>query len=375
MTSTCRSPVPNKVAELSDLFESISIGRAVASNRIAMAPMTNKQSNADGTLADAEIDWLVQRARGGFATVITGAWAIAPEGRVWRGQASIYTDAQAEALVPLGERMREAGSVGIVQLIHGGSRYSPHESQTDRGVSASGGDNWRAATDSDIERLIEAHRTAALRVEAAGLSGVEVHAAHGFLPAQFISRTGNVRTDGWGGPLVQRARFVRHVVRAIRQAVSPGFVVGVRLSPEDHRHGIVLHETAEIAGWLAEDGADYIHLSLGDAFATSEVDPAVHPLTAIREAVPRRVRIVAAGGIRNPNDARQVLRLGADVVALGTAAILDPDWASRAQDSAWTPAKPPFSRDEMGRVGVTDPLFEYLNEGWPDLIAQSPTNG
>lgn len=361
--------MPNRVIDLS---EAISIGGVMASNRIAVAPMTNKQSNADGTLAKAEIDWLMQRAHGGFGTVITGGWAIAPEGRVWQGQAAIYTDRHAESLVPLGERMREAGSLGIVQLIHGGSRYSPHEAQTE-GVSASAGENWRAATDSDIERLIEAHRSAALRVEAAGLPGVEIHAAHGFLPAQFISRTGNVRTDKWGGTLSHRARFVRHVVRAIREAVSPSFIIGIRLSPEDSRHGIVLDETARIAGWLAEDGADYIHLSLGKALAPSESDPAVHPLAVIRKAVPRQVRIVAAGGIWNAGEARQVLRLGADIVALGTAAILNPDWAGQAEDSNWTSAMPPFSRDDLARVGVTAPFIEYLNEGWPELVVAGDT--
>lgn len=355
-----------------DLFDAISLGRTVAPNRIAMAPMTNKQSNDDGTLTDAEIEWLVQRARGGFGTVITGGWAIAPEGRVWEGQASVYSARHAESLLALGQQMREAGSLGIVQLIHGGSRYSPQEAQSE-GVSASAGENWRAATESDIERLIEAHQTAAQHVEAAGLSGVEIHAAHGFLPAQFISRTGNVRTDQWGGTLSNRARFLRHVVRAIRAVVSPSFVVGVRLSPEDRRHGIILDETAIITAWLAEDGADYIHLSLGNALA-AESDPLRHPLAVIRNAVPREVRILAAGGIWNPSEARQVLRLGADIVALGTAAILNPDWAANADDRDWTAVGPPFSHDELSRVGVTQPFFEYLNEGWPELVAQSSTN-
>lgn len=362
--------MPNSVKDLSD---AIALGRTVASNRIAMAPMTNKQSNPDGTLADAETEWLVQRARGRFGTVITGGWAIAPEGRVWAGQASVYSYRHAESLAALGRQLREAGSLGIVQLIHGGARYSPQQSQTE-GVSASAGENWRAATEGDIERLIEAHRTAAQHVEAAGLSGVEIHAAHGFLPAQFISRTGNVRTDQWGGSLSNRARFLRHVVRAIRAVVSPNFVVGVRLSPEDTRHGIVLHETASIAAWLAEDGADYIHLSLGTALSPSEFDPAVHPLAVIRDALPREIRIVAAGGIRNPDEAHQVLRLGADIVALGTAAILDPDWAARAADPSWTPTRPPFSPDELARRGVTPPFLEYLQEGWPELVAQPRRN-
>lgn len=350
-----------------DLNKPIAIGGTTVKNRIAMAPMTNKQSDPDGTLFGAEIDWLVRRAHGGFGMVITGGYAIAPEGRIWHGQASVYADEHTAPLADLGRQIIPTGTLGIVQLIHGGSRYSPDITQ-EQGFSASAGDMWREATEVDIEQVIDAHRRAALMVQAAGLSGIEVHAAHGFLPAQFISRTGNVRMDRWGGDLEGRSRFVREVVRTIRGAVPPEFVIGVRLSAEDSRHGIDLHETAKIAGILADDGMDYLHVSLPDALAPSKSDPTRHPLDIIKPALPADVPVLAAGGIWTPDQAAELLDRGADVVALGLAAIFNPEWPTLAQDADWAPARPPFTRRQLAEVAVTAPFIDYLAEGWPGIV-------
>ncbi|NQX13407.1 NADH:flavin oxidoreductase [Microbacteriaceae bacterium VKM Ac-2855] len=353
-----------------DLTESITLGGRTAINRIAVAPMTNKQSSENGTLSEVEIEWLMKRARGGFGSVITGAWAIAPEGRVWSGQAALYTAEQAAPLGELGRQMATTPALGIVQLIHGGSRYTPDVAGPG-GFSASEGSSWRGATESEIREVIDAHRRAALRVQAAGLAGIEVHAAHGFLPAQFLSFTDNRRQDGWGGGLEGRSRFVREVVRAIRDAVRDDFIIGVRLSPENPRHGIELHETAQVAAKLADDGADYLHFSLGDAFAMSEADPSRHPLSILRAALPECVRIVAAGKIRTPADATAVLGFGADIVAVGYAAIFDPSWPQAATDVNARPVQPPFTPAQFAEVGVSAPFVEYLREGWPEAVRDS----
>lgn len=353
---------------MTDLTAPITLGSVTAANRIALAPMTNKQSHPDGTLSGAEIAWLAQRARGGFGTVITGAYAVAPEGRVWHGQAGVYAAAHQPALARLARELVTSGSVGIVQLIHGGARFTPQIARAE-GVSASAGPTWRQATETDIQRLLLAHRTAALRVESAGLHGVEVHAAHGYLPAQFLSRTQNLRTDGWGGSLPGRARFLRETVRTIRASVGDDVLIGVRLSPEDERHGIDIDETAQVAGWLAEDGANYLHLSLRPALAYSQKHPAEHPLDVIKRALPWPVPVMAAGGIWTPQDARQVMELGADLVAIGQAAIYNPDWAAHAAEQNWEPGRPPLTVGQLAQVGVTTPFAEYLRAGWPGSVA------
>lgn len=349
------------------LGDPIALGGRTAANHLALAPMTNKQSHSDGTLSSAEIEWLTRRARGGFGTVITGGWAISPEARVWAGQAALYEGRSAAPLAELGHHLSAAGALGIVQLIHGGSRYSPEQAGRE-GLSASAGPGWREASERDIVDVINAHRVAAEAVATAGLAGVEVHSAHGYLPAQFLSPTENLRTDSWGGDLAGRSRFLRASVRAIRAAVPSGFVVGVRLSAEDRHRGITLEDTAQVAAWLVEDGMDYLHLSLGDALASSRADPSRHPLDVIRPAVPADLPIIAAGSIKTPSEARQLLRRGADVAALGLAAISEPAWPRLAAEPGWTPAPPPHSPEQLAAVGVTAPFLAYLREGWPDLF-------
>lgn len=176
-----------------------------------------------------------------------------------------------------------------------------------------------------------------------------------------------------GGDLAGRSRFLREVVRAVRAATGPEFVVGVRLSPEDERHGIFLAETADAGAVLAQHGVDYLHLSLGDALARSSSDPALHPLEVIRAAVTSQVAIVAAGSVWTPEQAGQVVELGADLVALGLAGIVNPDWPTHARDPQWSPARPPRSADQLAAAGVTAPLLAYLREDWPDFVRQGPS--
>lgn len=353
---------------MADLAEPVSLGSAQLINRIAMAPMTNKQSHEDGTLSGTEIAWLARRAEGGFGAIITGGYAVSPEGRVWDGQAGVYSDDHIVPLARLATALAPTSTPGIVQLIHGGSRFTP-EIAREPGISASAGHHWRAATDQDIERLLDAHRSAALRVQAAGLQGIEIHSAHGFLPAQFISPTENTRTDRWGGDLAARARFLRTLVQTIRSAVDPDFVIGVRLSPEDARRGIALEETATIAGWIARDGIDYLHLSLRNALTSSDAHPSPHPLKVIRPMVPSGVRLMVAGKLWTPIEAQLALTLGADLVALGQAAIHHPDWPRHMATPEWAPAPLPTTSARLAESGVGAPFLRYLRENWPETVA------
>src|SRR4029077_13813122 len=127
--------------------------------------------------------------------------------------------------------------------------------------------------------------------------GIELHGAHGYLLSQFLSATYNRRDDRWGGSLEHRARLLREPPRAVRAAVPAGFVVGVRLSPEDrgNARGLDLDESLQVARWLADDGADFIHLSLWDATRNTAKRPSEHPLPLFRDAVPRDVALVACG--------------------------------------------------------------------------------
>jgi len=341
---------------------------ARATNRLVLAPLTNGQSNDDGILGDDELRWLARRARGGFGTVETCASHVSRSGKAFDGQLGCFDDSLLPGLTRLASAVRSAGALALVQLHHGGAR-SPSRLTGVQPISASefreerpDFELPRAATSDEIEGIVDDFATAARRVEQAGFDGVEIHGAHGYLLCQFRSRELNLRTDAWGGPLEGRARLVCEVTRRIRASVGSRFVVGVRLSPEDFgfARGIDLDETATTAGWLADAGADFIHASLWDYTRSSQKYPALHPLSVLRRALPREVALMAAGKVWTRADVEALLSLGADLVAVGRAAILNPEWPRALAQPGFEPTRGPLSPEELERLDVGPRFVAYL---------------
>jgi 2,4-dienoyl-CoA reductase-like NADH-dependent reductase (Old Yellow Enzyme family) len=219
--------------------------------------------------------------------------------------------------------------------------------------------------------VIDHFAAAAARAETAGFDGIELHGAHGYLLSQFLSRTMNPRTDGWGGDLPGRARLIREVTRAVRARTSSRFVVGVRLSLEDwgQARGLDLDDSLAIAGWLADDGVDFIHASLWDAARNTAKRPDHHPVPLLRTALPADVAVIACGKLWSRADADRVLSSGADLIALGRAAILNPDWPRLAMTPGWEPVRPPVTRAQLIERAVS-PLFATYLTKWRGFVAE-----
>jgi 2,4-dienoyl-CoA reductase-like NADH-dependent reductase (Old Yellow Enzyme family) len=353
-----------------DLLSPIRFRNGVTSkNRVALAAMTNGQSHDDGSLGDAEQTWLEMRATGGFGVVTTCAAHVTTDGQGWKGELGVWKDAHVPGLARLAASLKGRGAVPIAQIFHGGLRANP-ELTGERPWSASEAEGGpRAATEEDLARVIAAFAAAAGRAHEAGMAGVEIHGAHGYLLTQFLSTVENQRTDRWGGPLENRARLIREVTRAVRAKVPASFLVGVRMSPEDwgNAKGLDLDESLEIARWLASDGADFLHLSLWTASRPTKKRPDAHPLTLFRAAVPGDVALFVAGKIWTREEAESLLALGADVVALGRAAIANPDWPLRAADPAWRPKEPPLTEAELLERGLSMPFVEYM-KAWKGFV-------
>ncbi|MFK7929798.1 MAG: NADH:flavin oxidoreductase [Myxococcota bacterium] len=331
-------------------------------NRAALAPLTNGQSNADGTLAEDELHWLLRRAQGGFGLVPTCAAYICDEGKAWDGQLGIASDAHMSGLTRLARALNDAGTAPIVQLYHGGSQATL--APGDR-LSTVDADGVRGATEHDIERVTHAMITAACRASDAGFSGVELHGANGYLFTQFLAPEDNPRTDAYGGDLAGRARFLRHTLRAVRAAVPADFAVGVRISPVDvwTQRGLVLDDGVQVAAWMGEDGADWVHLSLSDATGrpAHEADAPV-VATAVRQALDPDVMLMAAGGIGRLQDVERAMNAGIDVVAIGRAGIRHADWPRRVTQPDWAPAPTPWSLDALKEQAVGDAFLGYLRK-------------
>ena len=358
------------------LFEPLVFPTGVrARNRVWLAPLTNKQSNADGTLSEDEQRFLQMRADGGFGVVETCASHVSKDGQGWHGELGNFDDAHLPGLTRLAKGLREAGAIALTQLFHGGVR-ADSSLTGERTWSASeftedkpGFVPPRAATEDDLERVLGQFVAAAKRAEAAGFHGVELHGAHGYLLSQFLSKTMNLRTDAWGGDIAGRAKLIREAMRRVRAATSPKFIVGVRLSPEDYfqARGLDLDETIQVAKWLVDDGASFVHLSLWTGDKNTKKYPDKHAVPLFRAALPASIPIIAAGSVWTRAEADTLLARGADAVALGKSAILNPDWAKRAADPTWEPKRPPVTIAELRERGLSATFAEYM-KAWKGFV-------
>jgi 2,4-dienoyl-CoA reductase-like NADH-dependent reductase (Old Yellow Enzyme family) len=203
--------------------------------------------------------------------------------------------------------------------------------------------NPHALTGDEIADLVQAYALCAARAVKAGYDGVELHAAHGYLPHQFLSPLFNRRTDGYGGSLENRMRFLAEIFRAVRSAVGAGFLIGVRLTtPDQAEGGLILDDIVAVSQRLADEGAGYISLS-GGSYAGLRgganlpyVAPAFvgqGPNLATSAAIKRAVQIpvIVAGRISDFDVAETAIADGqADMVGMVRALIADPHAINKA---------------------------------------------
>lgn len=341
-------------------------------NRYALAPLTNCQSHVDGTLSDEEFHWLTLRAQGGFGLTMTCAAHVQAAGQGFPGQLGIFGDQHLPGLTRLAGAIRQAGSLALAQLHHAGMR-SPRELIGGAPLcpSEDAETGARALSLDEISQLAEDFINAAVRARRAGFDGVELHGAHGYILAQFLSSEYNHRDDRYGGSLENRARLLLDIVRAVRERCGKHFIVGVRLSPE--RFGQKLAEMQQVARWLVETGViDFLDLSLWDYAKMPEEEAfAQRSLLSYFTELPRgNVKLGVAGKIYTPADVARCLDAGADFVLLGRAAILQHDFPHRAKaDPDFTPVQAPVSAAYLHSEGVSQTFVDYLDR-FPGFVAK-----
>ncbi|MCW1384190.1 NADH:flavin oxidoreductase [Novosphingobium sp. KCTC 2891] len=345
-------------------------------NRFMLAPLTNQQSQADGTLGDDEYNWLVKRAEGGFGMVMTAAAHVQRVGQGFVGQIGIFGDEHIPGLTRLADGIRKHGAVSSVQLHHAGYRSDkavvPHPvAPSDHAESGA-----RGLSTDEVERLRDDFIAAARRAEKAGFDGVEVHGAHGYILAAFLSPDFNLREDRYGGSAENRARLVLEIIDGIRSTCGPQFQVGLRVSPE--RFGQRLMEIRElIRRVLAEGKLDYVDLSLWDVRkAPNDAEGAGRDLIDWFMDLPRGdTRVCAAGKIMSAEDCAWVLDKGCDFVAIGRAAILRHDFPRRVlADPAYVSPALPVTEQHLLDEALS-PTFVHYMKNWKGFVgdpAQSP---
>lgn len=267
-------------------------------------------------------------------------------------QPGIGDDAQAQSWHPFIEAVHGAGARLIMQLMHAGAlTQGKHWSRETVGPSAlqPKGEQLgfypgqgpyptpREITEPEIAGVIEAFTTAARRARQAGADGVEVHGANGYLLDQFLTDYTNQRKDRYGGSTENRVRLLVEVVQAVRAAVGPDFVVGIRISQgkvNDYRHKWAngQQDAEVIFSRLAGAGVDYIHTTEYDAQAPAfgEVNSDGDSLAGYAKRF-GKLPVVANGKLGTTAAADAILGNGkTDIVALGKSALANRDWPRRA---------------------------------------------
>lgn len=338
-------------------------------NRFALAPLTNCQSNPDGSLSDDEVQWLTARAQGEFGLVMTAAAFVAPAGHVWQGQLGISDDSYLPGLRRLAEGLRAAGACSSVQLHHGGRRAE--RAITGRAAQCPWDDpdhDAVAMTVDGIEATVGDFVAAAVRAERAGFDGVELHGAHGYLLGQFLDTSRNHRPDAYGTTLDNRFRIVREVMEGIRAATGDEFQLGLRLSPEGF--GIPLPDGREYARLALETGLlDYLELSLWDVFMRPRRGGEGMLIEHFVDLPRGATQLGVAGKVLSTADAQWCLDKGADFVSVGRGAIVHHDFAARAlADASFTARSLPVPVDVLRQERVGPAFIDYLLETFPDVV-------
>lgn len=209
-------------------------------------------------------------ARGGAAILFTGNIMIDRRYLERAGNVVVEDASVLPTLCNWARTVREGGSQLWAQISHPGRQCPRLVNTTPLAPSAVQLDmlgNFgkpRAVNEADIQEIIQRFAHSAALVKEAGLDGVQIHAAHGYLISQFLSARTNLRQDQWGGSLVNRARLLLEVIAAVRQAVGPTYPVSVKLNSSDFvKGGFSLEESLQVVAWLNDTGIDLLEISGG----------------------------------------------------------------------------------------------------------------
>ena len=334
---------------MSRLFTPITLRDVTVRNRLWVSPMC-QYSAVDGVPQEWHHTHLAQFASGGAGLIMAEATAVSAEGRISPEDTGLWNDGQRDAWAPIVAAIRSRGAVAGVQLAHAGrkaSTWSPFSGR--RGSVAAQDDGWSTVAPSaiaydgfaeplaldlaGIDRVVADFATAARRAVDAGFQVLELHGAHGYLLHQFLSPLSNRRDDEYGGSLANRARLLLRVLDAVTDA-APGVPVIVRFSATDWADGgWNPDETAAVARWAAERGADFFDISSGGLVAHQRLTtgPGYQVELAARVRREAGVPVNAVGMIDDAAHAERVLAEDlADAVMAGREWLRDPHYGLRA---------------------------------------------
>jgi 2,4-dienoyl-CoA reductase-like NADH-dependent reductase (Old Yellow Enzyme family) len=335
---------------MSQLFSTLKLRELTFRNRIFVSPMC-QYSSIDGLPTDWHLVHLGSRAVGGAGLVMVEATAVSPEGRISPDDSGIWSDAHAEAFVPIARFIREQGAVAGIQLAHAGRKASTNRPWLGGGPLGPENRGWqplapsplpftpehpmpREITAADLDAIRRQFVNAAKRAKVSGFQVIEIHMAHGYLLHQFLSPISNHRKDEYGGSLENRMRFPLSVAGAVRECWPKDLPVFVRISATDWvEGGWDLEQSVELCRRLKDVGIDLIDCSSGGTVHNAVIPLGPGYQTPFATAIKKDVGIPSGtvGFITDPAQAEHIIATGlADAVVLAREMLRNPYWPMHA---------------------------------------------
>ena len=368
-----------------NLFSPITIGNLTLRNRI-VSTGHETHLNEKGRVGNAMIAYHEARARGGAGLIVTEVALVHPSAVFVADPIRVDTDDCIPGYRRLAEVIHGHDCGLIAQLFHPGREMLASEDGTAPvSYSASPTPNERfhvmprPMTPEMISEVISAYGDAAVRMQQAGLDGVEIVASHGYLPAQFLNPHVNKRTDEYGGSLDNRTRFIRDIAADIRAKTDDGFVIGLRLSGNELSHeGVDQSDMLEACDRIAADQTlDYFSVVAGSsatlAGSVHIAPPMFEPVgytAPLGQAIRERtgVTTIITGRINQPHDADRIIGAGqADMCGMTRAMICDPDLGAKAQTGQ--------AENIRACIGCNQACIGHFHDGYPISCIQNPVSG
>ena len=334
---------------MSALFEPFTLKDVTLRNRIAIPPMCQYLAE-NGVVNDWHLVHLASLARGGAGLVVVEATAVSPEGRITPGCAGIWSDAHAQAFVPMVKAIKDAGSVPGIQIAHAGRKASANRPwEGDDHIAEGNPDGWQTIAPSpiafganlpkvpqqmsleDIARVRQDFVDAARRARDAGFEWIELHFAHGYLGQSFFSEHSNQRTDEYGGSFENRSRFLLETLAAVREVWPENLPLTARFGviEYDGRDEQTLVESIELARRFKDGGLDLLSVSVGFTIPQTNIPWGPAFMGPIAERVRREtgLPVTSAWGFGTPQLANAAVESRQlDLVSVGRAHLADPHW-------------------------------------------------